>query len=120
MRRSFTDRVLGGVCGGLAASLRLNVWLLRALFVVLALLSTGTVALWYVVLWWLMPAESPSDPRSVHFSPLAFFAVLIALALAGAVLFARGMFVSSTGSNLFFPGVFAVVGVLFFLRQLRG
>jgi phage shock protein C len=120
MRRSFTDRVFAGVCGGLAASLRLNVWLLRALFVVLALLSMGTVALLYVVLWWLMPPESPSDYRAPSFSPLAIFVVLLAFVLTGITLFGRDMFVGSAGQNLFLPAVLAVVGVLFFLRQLRG
>jgi phage shock protein PspC (stress-responsive transcriptional regulator) len=116
MRRSFTQRIFGGVCGGLAASLRLNVWLLRTLFVLLSLLSLGAVALWYVVLWWVMPPDSPSEQRSMHFSPLAFFSLLIPVALTVAVWFARDML----PMNVFAPGILMVVSVVFFLRQLRG
>jgi phage shock protein PspC (stress-responsive transcriptional regulator) len=120
MRRSFTNRILGGVCGGLAASLRLNVWILRALFVVLTFLSMGTVGLLYIVLWWIIPPESPSQPSRIGFSPLAFFAVLLAFILTGIALFARGSFITSDGQELFLAGTLAVVGALFFLRQLRG
>lgn len=120
MRRSFTDRIMGGVCGGLAASLRLNVWLLRALFVLLTLLSLGVVGLLYMVLWWIIPPESPSQPSRIGFSPLAFLALVLAFVLTGIVLFARGRFISSTGQDLFLAGTLAVVGALFFLRQLRG
>jgi phage shock protein PspC (stress-responsive transcriptional regulator) len=116
MRRSFTERILGGVCGGLAASLRLNVWLLRALFVLLSLLSLGAVALWYVVLWWVMPPDSPSEQRSVHFSPLAFFSIFIPVALTAAVWFAR----DNLPPNVFATGILAFVAFVFFLRQLRG
>ena len=63
MYRSFSDRVLGGVCGGLAAALHVNAWLIRLIFVVLTLVSLGAFAALYLLLWWIVPAESPTQRR---------------------------------------------------------
>jgi phage shock protein PspC (stress-responsive transcriptional regulator) len=43
MYRSFTDRVFGGVCGGLAAILPINAWVFRAAFIVLSIMTVGAV-----------------------------------------------------------------------------
>ena len=59
LRRSRTDRWLGGVCGGLAPATGLPSWLWRLIFVVLvACAGTGLVA--YVLLWILLPKEAAS------------------------------------------------------------
>ena len=56
LRRSRSDRWLGGVCGGLAAVTDLPSWLWRLLFVaLLACAGTGLIA--YVLLWILLPKE---------------------------------------------------------------
>jgi phage shock protein PspC (stress-responsive transcriptional regulator) len=56
LRRSRSDRWLGGVCGGLAPMSGLPTWLWRLIFVALTLCGgTGVVA--YVLLWVLVPAE---------------------------------------------------------------
>ena len=57
LRRSSTDRWLGGVCGGLALATGLEAWLWRVLFVALMTLG-GTGLLMYVVLWVFVPLES--------------------------------------------------------------
>lgn len=49
------DRVLGGVCSGLADFLGVDVTLVRVLAVIGTLLGFGTIALAYVVLWVLLP-----------------------------------------------------------------
>lgn len=54
-RRSRTDRMLGGVCGGLAASLGVDAALLRIGLVVLTLLGGGIGAVLYVAAWLLVP-----------------------------------------------------------------
>jgi phage shock protein C len=49
------DRMVAGVCSGLAAYLGLDVTVVRLLTVLGALFSFGTIALAYVVAWVLMP-----------------------------------------------------------------
>jgi phage shock protein PspC (stress-responsive transcriptional regulator) len=49
------DRMVAGVCSGLAAYLGLDVTVVRLLTVLGALFSFGTIALAYVVAWILMP-----------------------------------------------------------------
>ena len=51
-----TDRIIGGVCGGLAAFLGWAPVSVRALYVVVSVVSAafpGIVA--YLILWWMMP-----------------------------------------------------------------
>jgi phage shock protein PspC (stress-responsive transcriptional regulator) len=57
LRRSRTDRMLGGVCGGLAASLGADAALLRVLTVALTLVTGGAAAIVYVAAWALAPEE---------------------------------------------------------------
>jgi phage shock protein PspC (stress-responsive transcriptional regulator) len=60
MFRSWTDRLLGGVCGGLAQNSPLNAWIWRTLFVLLALFTMGVGAIVYVLWWWLLPLSAPN------------------------------------------------------------
>jgi phage shock protein PspC (stress-responsive transcriptional regulator) len=55
--RSKTDRMLGGVCGGMADYLGLDTVLVRVLWVVLTLALFGTGLIAYVLLWLLAPEE---------------------------------------------------------------
>ena len=63
LRRSATDRMAGGVCGGLAAYTGIDAVLWRVAFVTLTVLG-GSGVLFYAVLWVLMPAPSanPDTP----------------------------------------------------------
>jgi phage shock protein C len=56
LRRSRTDRWLGGVCGGLAPATGLPSWLWRLIFLALAVCG-GTGLMLYVLLWILVPKE---------------------------------------------------------------
>jgi phage shock protein PspC (stress-responsive transcriptional regulator) len=58
LRRSGTDRMAGGVCGGLADYTGIDAVLWRVAFVTLTVLG-GSGILFYAVLWLLMPAPSP-------------------------------------------------------------
>lgn len=54
--RSRTDRVLGGVCAGLADFFAIDVVIVR--LVVLALFLAGTIGLWpYLILWIIVPEQ---------------------------------------------------------------
>ena len=56
LRRSRSDRWLGGVCGGVAAATGVESWIWRLILVVLALFG-GTGVLLYVLLWIFIPNE---------------------------------------------------------------
>jgi phage shock protein C len=55
LRRSRSDRMLGGVCGGLAESLGADAALLRVLVIALTLITGGAAALVYLAAWVLAP-----------------------------------------------------------------
>ncbi len=56
LTRSRADRMIAGVCGGLAKYFAVDPVLIRALFLI-ALLGFGTGLLPYLVLWIVMPNE---------------------------------------------------------------
>lgn len=56
LRRSRSDRIVGGVCGGLATYLGVDALLVRLVFVLFAI-TAGAGLLLYVLLWVLMPLE---------------------------------------------------------------
>lgn len=61
--RSATDRVFGGVCGGLAAWLGVSPLVVRIVFMLLAM-ANGTGLAVYVALWLLVPREGAAGaPR---------------------------------------------------------
>jgi phage shock protein PspC (stress-responsive transcriptional regulator) len=63
LRRSRTDKVLGGVNGGLAEYTGIDALLWRVGFVALTL-AAGTGVIVYLLLWVLMPAGPPGAPGS--------------------------------------------------------
>jgi len=63
---SSTDRVIGGVCGGLGAHTGLPSWAWRVIFCV-SVFYFGIGLLFYLLLWIFIPAgtppESPTPPK---------------------------------------------------------
>lgn len=57
LRRSSTDKMLGGVCGGLAADLGIDVALLRIAVLALTLVTGGAAALVYLAAWVIAPVR---------------------------------------------------------------
>ncbi len=55
LTRRRDDRMIAGVCGGVADYLGLDPTLVRLLAVVAAIVSVGTVAVAYIAAWILMP-----------------------------------------------------------------
>jgi phage shock protein PspC (stress-responsive transcriptional regulator) len=55
-RRSRTDRVFGGVCGGLGRATGVESWVWRLLFAILFIFA-GAGLLAYVLLWIFVPSE---------------------------------------------------------------
>ena len=68
LQRSRTDRMIAGVCGGIAKWLAWDVTLVRVLYVVVSIFSVAFPGLLtYIILWIIMPEEpaervsGPSD-----------------------------------------------------------
>ncbi|MGF1503533.1 MAG: PspC domain-containing protein [Anaerolineae bacterium] len=59
MKRSLTQRILGGVCGGIAEAYDVNVWMVRAAFVLTFIPGVPL----YMALWVLLPTEDPTRSR---------------------------------------------------------
>jgi phage shock protein C len=55
-RRSRTDRVFGGVCGGIARATGMESWIWRLLFAAL-FICAGAGLLLYILLWIFVPSE---------------------------------------------------------------
>lgn len=60
-----TDRMISGVCGGLARYLRLDATLVRLFFVLLSM-SDGIGVLIYVILWLVMPSEDQAPGGNLN------------------------------------------------------
>jgi phage shock protein PspC (stress-responsive transcriptional regulator) len=120
MYRSFDDRVLGGVCGGLAALLPLSAWWFRVAFALLAPLTLGAAALLYVALWLAVPQASPARRRRGGAGLLLLAIVLAALTFGGWLVWIGGDLRGPTGIDLYWPGMLLGVALIFFVRQVRG
>lgn len=81
LRRSTTDRVIGGVCGGLARFFQIDSGLLRVGWVLLFLLA-GTGGLIYLVLWGILP----DDTGQRTYLPWVLLALLVGLPLLCALI----------------------------------
>ncbi|MEX0747689.1 MAG: PspC domain-containing protein [Rhodothermales bacterium] len=58
LKRSISNRMMAGVCGGIAEYFNLDPTLVRVAYVVLSLLSAGFPGiLVYIVLWVIVPEE---------------------------------------------------------------
>ncbi len=55
LHRSDSDRMLGGVCGGLAETFGGSPWLYRAAFIIGTLATQGILAIVYLLLWAFLP-----------------------------------------------------------------
>jgi len=59
LTRSKSDRMVSGVCGGIARAYRLDTVIVRGVFVVLALANIGVAAIVYVMAIIVLPEEDP-------------------------------------------------------------
>jgi phage shock protein PspC (stress-responsive transcriptional regulator) len=65
LMRSQTDKMVGGVCGGMGAYLGIDPTLVRIFFVLLGLSNSGIALLLYFVLWIVMPLEGEPAPANI-------------------------------------------------------
>jgi phage shock protein C len=64
LQRSRTERIIGGVCGGLGEYFNVDPTLVRVLWVIVTLMG-GAGILAYLILWIVVPQE-PVGPLSSH------------------------------------------------------
>ncbi len=65
LERSRTNRVIAGVCGGLADYFKIDIALMRVLFVVATI--CGSFGFWmYVILWIVVPEEYALGPGNIN------------------------------------------------------
>ncbi|WP_329788028.1 PspC domain-containing protein [Lentzea sp. DG1S-22] len=60
LRRSRSDKMLAGVCGGVAKMIGVDAAIMRIVLVAATLLGFGAGAVLYVAAWVLMPEEEPA------------------------------------------------------------
>ena len=61
------DKVIGGVCAGLAKYFEVDPTIVRLVFVLLVIFGTSGVLL-YVILWILMPPQPAGQPQVIDAS----------------------------------------------------
>jgi phage shock protein PspC (stress-responsive transcriptional regulator) len=119
MYRSFTDRVLGGVCGGIGRSPVLTPWVLRILFIVFSIVSLGAGVLLYAALWWVIPQESlvVQQRRANPFVSLLAIA-LVVIIVAAWIGQQTGQLTTDDGTSLYWPVLLTTVSAVYLLRQI--
>jgi phage shock protein PspC (stress-responsive transcriptional regulator) len=61
--RSETDKIIGGVCGGIAEYLDIDPTIVRVIFA-LAIVSTEFGLMLYIILWIVLPSEKSIDKEN--------------------------------------------------------
>ncbi len=105
LRRSVTDRHIGGVAGGLARHLDIDPLILRVTFVV-AIFFGGAGLLAYIGAWALVPEEGTDD------QPLGLDQRSRTVALAGVGVLALLCAVGDWAGAFWFPWPLAIVGAV--------
>lgn len=126
--RSETERMLAGVCGGLAAHLEIDPVLVRLAFVVL-FLAGGIGFPIYLILWIIMPTESQAQPairimdEPAGDDPAAYKTRTSPAATVGVILILFGAFflLGQMGwvHSAFWPIVLIAAGLFYLIRRGR-
>jgi phage shock protein C len=123
LRRSSDDRVIAGVCGGLARTVGIDAVIVRLLFVVFTL-AGGSGLVLYVLAWIVMPEDDGTTPartsgdRAQTAAGALFGLVLV---LVGAWMLVdryAPRFVDRIG-DAFWPLLLVVAGIALILRRDR-
>ncbi len=133
MRRSSTDKMIAGVCGGLGAYFNIDSTLIRLVFILL-LFAQGVGAILYLVLLIVLPSDEEmgksGEPHSIqnpHPNTSRTSGDQIALILGGMLVVFGGVFlleeispvVFATISNYFWPAILILGGLALILRYQR-
>ena len=119
VRRSRSERVIAGVCGGIGRYLGVDPVLLRIAFIVLAL-ANGLGVIAYVVAWVAIPEERPGQPLAAAPEARRETGRLVlggSLVVLGLVLLVDRL--APNLDELFWPVAVVAVGVAVMLAGLR-
>jgi phage shock protein C len=119
VRRSRSERVIAGVCGGLGRYLGIDPMLLRVAFIILSL-ANGLGLIAYVVAWVAIPEEGPDQPAGPVPEPRRETGRLVlggSLVVLGLVLLLDRL--APDLDELFWPVAVVAVGVGIILVGLR-
>ena len=119
VRRSRSERVIAGVCGGLGRHLGIDPVLLRVAFIILAL-ANGLGLIAYVVAWVAIPEEGRDQPVTPGPEPRRETGRLVlggSLVVLGLVLLLDRL--APDLDELFWPVAVVAVGVAIILVGLR-
>ena len=119
VRRSRSERVLAGVCGGVGRYLGVDPVLLRIAFIILTL-ANGLGVIAYVVAWVAIPEEQPDQPSGPPSEPRRETGRLViggSLVVLGLVLLLDRL--APELDELFWPVALVAVGVAVMLVGLR-
>ncbi len=117
MFRSWEQRILGGICGGLAHITPLSAWFWRVLFVALAVLTGGWGIAVYVLAWWMLPLRSPRAPARRANVIVTLLLLLFSVAIVvGYGLRYDALVVS--GVSLYAPLLALLLATVFTVRQI--
>jgi phage shock protein PspC (stress-responsive transcriptional regulator) len=117
LHRSARDRLISGVCGGIAEYLAVDASLVRLAFVV-ATLWGGVGLLLYVILAIILPVDEVASPAtSSYASQRSHMLAGLVLVVLGGLLLAGNMGLAPWLSwNVFWPSVLILVGAGLLLR----
>ena len=61
------NKILGGVCGGISKAAKINISIVRILFVILLFFSCGISVILYMALWIIVPTETlESEKKAIN------------------------------------------------------
>ena len=118
LHRSATDRVVAGVCGGLAETLQVDASLVRIGFVV-ATIWGGVGLIAYIILAIVLPVAAESGPgpqREVRVERTRAVAGVMLVAFGSMLLVGNLGWVPWFSWEFFWPGVLILIGVLLLWR----
>lgn len=119
--RSDDEKIIAGVCGGLAEQFGINVWWFRWSFILLAIFGFAG-AFFYALAWILIPKETEDESVAagwmdgLDFTDVGTVFGVVLIGIAGVVVLTRFFHVSSA---LVAAGVLGLVGVLLYRGDLR-
>ena len=120
--RSRADRMIAGVAGGLAQSMRLDPSLVRIVWAILVFATGGIALVIYIVMAIVVPEEQPGTVHVAR-APMtgSSFALPVGagLVVLGAYLLLR-QYVPALDFNRIWPVFLIATGVLLLLVALRG
>lgn len=115
MTRLLENRILGGVCSGLARVTPINAWIWRIIWLILLFVTGGSSGLLYLMWWWLLPEQSFNDIEVGRFLPTIGALITFILVIGG--WFIRSDLTSDIGSDLYVPLILLLTALVFLSQQ---